>query len=139
MRYISKSPEETIKLGKRYSDSLKLGEIVGLNGDLGSGKTQFVKGIGEYFQVKDRINSPTFILVNEYEAVDPINSIQFKINHFDLYRLKNVNELFGIDFENFFFFLELIIISFFIFWNTFSCQFFLSINPFFPTKIKPST
>ena len=101
MKYISKSAEETIELGKKYAESLKFGDVIGLNGDLGSGKTQFVKGIGEYFQVKDKINSPTFIIVNEYEAFNPASGSKFKLNHFDLYRLKNIHELIEIGFENY--------------------------------------
>jgi tRNA threonylcarbamoyladenosine biosynthesis protein TsaE len=64
-----------------------------LFGDLGSGKTQFVKGICKYFNVNDTVNSPTFIIVNEYKGKDSTSGKDLKLNHFDLYRLKNVKEL----------------------------------------------
>ncbi|MEO8210055.1 MAG: tRNA (adenosine(37)-N6)-threonylcarbamoyltransferase complex ATPase subunit type 1 TsaE, partial [bacterium] len=66
------------------------------------GKTQFVKGICKYFNVKDLINSPTFVIVNEYNGVDDNSMKAIKINHFDLYRLKKVNELKKIGIESYF-------------------------------------
>jgi len=101
MIYKSKSPEDTISLGKEFAKDIKTGEIIGLDGELGSGKTQFVKGIGGYFNVNDIINSPTFIIVNEYTGVNPITGKTFKINHFDLYRLKNPGELSVIGFDDY--------------------------------------
>lgn len=89
---VSKSAKETIKIGKRFAKRLKPGSILGLKGDLGTGKTQFVKGICEYFNVKDVVNSPTFIIVNEYNGTFE-NGSALKIYHFDLYRLKSAAEL----------------------------------------------
>jgi len=89
---VSKSPKETIKIGKRFAKRLKPGSVLGLKGDLGTGKTQFVKGICEYFNVKDVVNSPTFIIVNEYNGTFE-NGAALKIYHFDLYRLKSAAEL----------------------------------------------
>jgi tRNA threonylcarbamoyladenosine biosynthesis protein TsaE len=97
----SKSSEETLNLGKEFAASLSGNSIVGLFGDLGSGKTQFVKGVCEYFNVKDNISSPTFIIVNEYDGYDDISKSEIKINHFDLYRLKNFKELQEIGFDNY--------------------------------------
>lgn len=98
---ISDSPQKTIELGKKFAASLSGNSIVGLFGDLGSGKTQFVKGICEYFNVKDNISSPTFVIVNEYEGFDNVSNSEVKINHFDLYRLKNIKELLEIGFDNY--------------------------------------
>lgn len=97
---ISHSPEETGLIGKNYAASLSKKDIVGLFGNLGSGKTQFVKGICEFFKVKDIVNSPTFILANQYKGLD-INSNAIFINHLDLYRLKNINELIEIGIESY--------------------------------------
>lgn len=90
---ISCSPEETISIGYEFAKELKAGDIAGLYGNLGSGKTQFVKGICGFFNVKEKVSSPTFIIVNEYSGFikNPENIL--RINHFDLYRLKNISEL----------------------------------------------
>ena len=101
MIYKSKSPEDTSTLGKKFAGNIKAGDIIGLDGELGSGKTQFVKGIGAYFDVKDIINSPTFILVNEYTGTNPETGKTLKINHFDLYRIENPGELTVIGFEDY--------------------------------------
>ena len=97
----SNSSEETFNIGKKFAASLSGNSIVGLFGDLGSGKTQFVKGICEYFNVKDNISSPTFIIVNEYIGFDNVGRSEIRINHFDLYRLKNFKELQEIGFDNY--------------------------------------
>jgi tRNA threonylcarbamoyladenosine biosynthesis protein TsaE len=101
MIYKSGSPEDTQRLGKEFAKELKAGDVIGLDGDLGSGKTQFAKGIGRYFSVKDIINSPTFIIVNEYTGKNPLNGKIFRINHFDLYRLEKSYELSVIGFEDY--------------------------------------
>jgi len=100
MIYRSKSTEETMKLAREFAGKLKPGIILGLNGNLGTGKTQFVKGICEHFKVKEVVNSPTFIIVNEYEGTD-CESKRFKIYHFDLYRLNSASELNVIGFEEY--------------------------------------
>lgn len=91
----SLSQEETKLSGYEFAKRLSPLDIVGLYGDLGTGKTQFVKGICEYFEITDKVNSPTFTIVNEYRG----NNI--RINHFDLYRLKNIAELKEIGFDNY--------------------------------------
>ncbi|MBK8551672.1 MAG: tRNA (adenosine(37)-N6)-threonylcarbamoyltransferase complex ATPase subunit type 1 TsaE [Ignavibacteria bacterium] len=93
MKLISNSSEETISAGYEFAKNLKANDIVGLFGNLGSGKTQFVKGICKYFNVCDPVNSPTFIIVNEYKGIDDRTGKTISINHFDLYRLKDTSEL----------------------------------------------
>lgn len=88
---LSKSPEETLELGERIGSGLRDKDIVLLYGELGSGKTQLIKGICSALGVKQLVNSPTFIIVNEYDACDKNN-----IYHFDLYRLKSVEEVIDI-------------------------------------------
>ncbi|HUI29233.1 MAG TPA: tRNA (adenosine(37)-N6)-threonylcarbamoyltransferase complex ATPase subunit type 1 TsaE [Candidatus Acidoferrales bacterium] len=93
---ISKSEEETIRLGSEFAKKLKSGGVVALYGDLGSGKTQFVKGVCRLFDVKEVVNSPTFTIVNEYHGTMPTSKESIRVFHIDLYRLKNIEEIFGI-------------------------------------------
>lgn len=100
MIFRSKSTDETMMIAKEFAENLKPGKVIGLKGNLGTGKTQFVKGICEHFKVKEVVNSPTFILVNEYDGTDG-DLKQFKIYHFDLYRLNSASELGVIGFEEY--------------------------------------
>lgn len=96
--YISNSQEETEKIAGEFAKTLNCGDIVLLQGDLGAGKTVFVKGIVKYFGGDpDGVTSPTFTIVNEYQLPN------FPIYHFDLYRLENPNELYNIGFEEYFY------------------------------------
>jgi tRNA threonylcarbamoyladenosine biosynthesis protein TsaE len=93
---VTKSAEETKKLGGDFAKKLKDGDTVALYGDLGSGKTQFVKGICSALGISQLVNSPTFIIVNEY------TSAQFpKIYHFDFYRLKHYSDIDSIGFDDY--------------------------------------
>ncbi len=98
--YTSKSQEETIEIGKRYAADLSPGSVIGLKGNLGTGKTQFVKGIASYFHVSEIVNSPTFLIVNEYFADYGLFK-GLKIFHFDLYRINNPEELTTIGFDEY--------------------------------------
>ena len=93
---ITKRPEETINFGKELAKKLKPGDVVALYGELGSGKTQVVKGICSGLGIIDIVNSPTFIIVNEYSSQSKIN-----IFHFDLYRMKSENEIINIGFDDY--------------------------------------
>ncbi len=84
---------ETVEVSNKFSKVLKSGDIVALNGELGAGKTFFVKQLVKNFKVNN-VSSPTFALVNEYSG-------EVKINHFDFYRINNVNELHDIGFEDY--------------------------------------
>lgn len=99
-KHFSKSESDTINLGKKFASSLSQGDIIGLSGELGTGKTHFVKGICEYFRVVDNVNSPTFLIVNEYSAMKENHF--FEIYHFDLYRIKTTNELINLGLDNYF-------------------------------------
>ena len=80
---LSNSEEETMLCAKRFAGQLKAGDIVFLQGDLGAGKTTFVKGLAPAFKVSVKeVNSPTFVLMNYYKGKLPIY-------HFDFYRLEN--------------------------------------------------
>ena len=94
---ISHSVQETIQLGKDFAKELTPGDVVCLEGDLGAGKTHFVKGIASFFGVKEeQVNSPTFTLINEYQGSVPIF-------HFDCYRLENEREALEIGAEEYFY------------------------------------
>ena len=91
------SSEETTKeLAKKFSDYLKGGEVIFLYGDMGVGKTTFVKYLINQFQTKKKlqtteVTSPTFNLLNEYQTNDLI------IKHYDLFRLKQESEIKNLD------------------------------------------
>ena len=93
----SNSPEETIQAAFVFAKQLKAGDIVCLQGDLGAGKTTFTKGLAKALKVSpQKVNSPTFVLMNYYEGKMPIY-------HFDLYRLENPKELDTVDFDDYFY------------------------------------
>ncbi len=88
---ISNSEKETYKIAKKYCENLKGGEVILLKGDLGSGKTTFVKGVAEFFNIKkEEIISPTFTIFNNYK-VKNIKNIK-NIIHIDAYRIENEDE-----------------------------------------------
>ena len=98
MEFISNKLEDTFECAGKISQTLEAGDIVLLKGDLGAGKTAFVKGIikaygGDY----SNVTSPTFTLVNEYQVKDKT------IYHFDLYRIESVEELYNIGIEEYFY------------------------------------
>ena len=83
---ISNSPEETLVIGEAWATEAKTGWVIGLDGDLGAGKTQLVKGIASGLGIDEPVNSPTFTLVCEYEGPT-------KLNHLDFYRLQNDDQI----------------------------------------------
>ena len=95
--YVSNSMEQTKKIAAEFADSISAGDIVLLNGDLGAGKTVFVKGVAEKMSNGSVVaNSPTFLILNIYDTTP-------KIYHFDLYRIKDVSELDAIGAEEYFY------------------------------------
>lgn len=93
--FISRSIEDTCKIAKSFAKNLSAGDIILLSGDLGAGKTVFVKAVTDYFSNgNDFAVSPTFLIVNVYETTPPIY-------HFDLYRIDDVTELDGIGAEEY--------------------------------------
>ncbi len=91
---ITASPEETISLGKKMAKSLKRGDVVSLIGELGSGKTTLIQGICNGLGVKGYVTSPTFVMVNIYQGKVPVY-------HLDLFRLRGVQDLEGIGYEDY--------------------------------------
>ncbi len=87
---------ETIELGKKIGAQLKMGDVIVLTGELGSGKTKLTEGILTFFGLQNEISSPTFTIVNEYQTP------QFPIYHFDVYRLEGSDEFLAIGGEEYF-------------------------------------
>ena len=95
MRYVTNSEEETEALGARLAAVLTPGTVVAFTGDLGAGKTAFTRGLARGLGVTDRVTSPTFTIVNEYEGG------RLPLFHFDMYRLASSEELFDIGWEDY--------------------------------------
>jgi tRNA threonylcarbamoyladenosine biosynthesis protein TsaE len=96
LKIISKSEEQTYKLGEYLGRALQQGDIICLTGDLGAGKTAFTKGIGIGLDIKEFITSPTYTIINEYDGRIPLF-------HFDVYRLEGVEEMYELGYEEYFF------------------------------------
>lgn len=89
--FVSHSPEETEEFAKKLAEKLKPGNVILYKGDLGAGKTTFTKGIAKALGISETVTSPTFALLNEYYGSIPLF-------HFDLYRIKTVDDLYSIGF-----------------------------------------
>lgn len=95
MEFVSRSPEETEALGQRLAQCLKGGEIIAYEGDLGAGKTAFTRGLALGLGITERVTSPTYTIVNEYEGG------RLPLFHFDMYRLADSEALFDIGWEDY--------------------------------------
>lgn len=80
MKYIVKSLSETEELAKKFADSLSMGNVVLLSGDLGAGKTTFTQFVFKHLGVKEVVNSPTFAILKTYQG-------KYTLHHFDTYRI----------------------------------------------------
>ena len=85
--FISNSPEETAAAGAECASAASKGDVFALTGDLGAGKTQFVKGFAEEVGSRDQVTSPTFTLIHEYSGG------RLPVYHFDFYRLETAEEV----------------------------------------------
>ena len=94
-KFITKSFLETEELGKDFAKQIKLGDVILLYGDLGSGKTTFVKGILRGLEFSGGVTSPTFSLINEYEA-------NIQVIHIDCYREENLQRWISLGIEDYF-------------------------------------
>jgi tRNA threonylcarbamoyladenosine biosynthesis protein TsaE len=79
----STSPDETRAFGRRLAAALQAGDVIALEGELGSGKTELVRGIADGLEVTGTVHSPTFVLHHRYRGRLPVE-------HFDLYRLEGM-------------------------------------------------
>ena len=92
--FISHSQLETEEVGRKLAEKLPDGSVVAMYGDLGAGKTAFVRGMARGMGLSCRVSSPTFTIVNEYLG-------QRELIHFDMYRLSSADELFDIGWEDY--------------------------------------
>ena len=92
------SREETIQLGQFIGEMLKPGCVIGLCGELGTGKTHVIKGVAKGLGVDERyyVTSPSFTIINEYPGRIPLN-------HFDLYRLEGTDQIEDLGYEEYFY------------------------------------
>ena len=97
MNILSYSPKQTREIAAGLAPQLKSGDVLALAGNLGSGKTAFVKGLAAGLGCpKNKVLSPTFVLMRQYKG-------RLTLNHFDLYRLKNIHQLEQIGYEEYFY------------------------------------
>ena len=94
--FTSHSPEETEAFAARVGAAIQSECVVGLSGELGAGKTQFVKGLARGLGVRDRVHSPTFTLLNIYAGG------RLPFFHLDLYRLESQEQIAGAGLEEYF-------------------------------------
>jgi tRNA threonylcarbamoyladenosine biosynthesis protein TsaE len=92
--FISRSPEQTRRIGTRLGALLKPGDVLALSGDLGAGKTTLVQGIAQGWGSTDAVSSPTFVLVNLYRRVDGA-----RLHHMDAYRIGSALEAEDLDID----------------------------------------
>lgn len=88
------SPEETEAVGEALGRRIPDGTVIAMYGDLGAGKTAFVRGLARGMGIDTRVSSPTFTIVNEYQGARTLI-------HFDMYRLGSADELFDIGWEDY--------------------------------------
>lgn len=90
------SEEETIEIGKKIANNLKIGDIVAMKGNLGAGKTTLTKSIAKNLDIQEYVTSPTFNIINEYYG-------KFPVYHFDVYRIENPEDIYELGFEEYFY------------------------------------
>ena len=93
--FISHSPAETEALGEQFGRAARRGLVIALCGDLGAGKTQFVRGLARGLGISGRVHSPTFTLLNEYGGG------RLKLFHLDLYRLETAEQILSAGIEEY--------------------------------------
>jgi tRNA threonylcarbamoyladenosine biosynthesis protein TsaE len=96
------SEQETLALAQTLAGRLQRGDVVALLGELGTGKTVFVKGICRAFGAQEHVSSPSFVILNRYEGKDKSNR-ELLIYHLDLYRVKSLDEVYDLGYEEFFY------------------------------------
>ncbi|ACX51319.1 protein of unknown function UPF0079 [Ammonifex degensii KC4] len=96
LRLKSRSPEETQAIGEKLGGILRPGDIVALEGELGAGKTCFVRGLARALGVREPVASPSFVLVREYRGE------RFLLYHFDAYRLEDPRAFWDLGVEEYF-------------------------------------
>lgn len=96
---ISHNVQETIRFAQKIAQKLKGGEVIGLTGELGSGKTIFMKGLAEGLKVNNTITSPTFVLLKSYRG--KIKNKKIELAHVDAYRIETIEDIKSIGIEDY--------------------------------------
>lgn len=99
-KYLTHSEEETVTLACEFAQRLERGDVIALWGELGTGKTRFVKGVCEAFAANQHVSSPSFVILNRYEGKGRDQREMF-VYHLDLYRVKSVEEIYDLGYEEF--------------------------------------
>ncbi len=94
--FISSSPEETEKIAETFADNLSGGEVIAFLGNLGMGKTCFMRGLAKGLGFNGDVTSPTFAIVNEYRGG------RLPVFHFDMYRISTFDDLYSTGFFDYF-------------------------------------
>ena len=94
--FLSCSVEETREYARQFAAGLQPGDVVCLSGNLGAGKTEFMRGIAQVFSCDDQLSSPSFSIFNIYNG--RLKGAPVKLQHFDLYRIETPLELEGLGF-----------------------------------------
>jgi tRNA threonylcarbamoyladenosine biosynthesis protein TsaE len=97
LEFISRSPEQTQRLGARLGTLLRGGEVICLQGPLGSGKTCLTQGIGRGWGAQQQLVSPSFVLIREYGRAED----EQKLYHVDLYRVASAEEAWELGVDDF--------------------------------------
>ena len=97
--FLSHSEHETRQIARQFAASLQPGEIIALSGQLGAGKTVFMRGVTEFFNCSEQLSSPTFSLFNIYQG--SLAGEEVTLHHFDLYRMESLRELEAIGFDEY--------------------------------------
>lgn len=100
--FTTSSEAETISIAGSFAQGLERGDVVALYGELGAGKTQFVKGVSQALGVQESVTSPTFVILNRY-AGKGSQGEELLVYHLDLYRVKSLEEIYDIGYEEFFY------------------------------------
>ena len=93
--FISNSPEETENIGQKFAETLSGDEFIAMYGNLGAGKTAFVRGMASYICPDCGVSSPSYTLINEYVGG------KFPLYHFDVYRITDDDELYSTGFYDY--------------------------------------
>ena len=96
---ITKNPVETMDFAISFAEKLKGGEVLALTGDLGAGKTTFVKGLVEGLKISEVVTSPTFVMLKSYPA--KIESKKIEFVHIDAYRVESLDDIKSVGIEDF--------------------------------------
>lgn len=97
MNIDSYKEEDTFEIGRELGEKAKPGQVICLFGDLGAGKTVFTKGFAKGLGIDDHINSPTFTILQVYDEG------RIPLYHFDVYRIADVEEMYEIGYEDYFY------------------------------------